>query len=320
MDDLISVVIPVFKVEDYLDKCVSSIVNQTYRNLEIILVDDGSPDGCPEKCDERARLDSRIVVIHKKNGGLSDARNYGTATATGECIGFVDSDDWIDLDFYETLHSVMSINQAQIAASDVVWVYDDHKERKRRYEQTVFTPEQALETIMRGDGFHATAWNKLYGADLIRCFSYPVGRLHEDEFVTYRVIAEADQLVLCQNTTYYYRQRKGSIMANCRTENLDAVDAFLERLKFLHNRFPELYQRDKPFYCVMLTGIYRDSLKSGSKLEKEVQKQLIHYRNKIHYSIPEMKKYTASQILYIMGTAINLDGFSRLLNWRAKNE
>ena len=124
--ELISVIIPIYKVEEYLDHCIKSIVEQTYRKLEIILVDDGSPDKCPLKCDEWAERDGRIRVIHKKNGGLSDARNVGMSIATGSYISFIDSDDWISPDFYEKLYRSITESNAQIAASGIVWAYNDH--------------------------------------------------------------------------------------------------------------------------------------------------------------------------------------------------
>ena len=124
--ELISIVVPVYKVEPYLDKCVSSIVNQTYKNLEIILVDDGSPDNCPVMCDAWAEKDNRIRVIHKPNGGLSDARNAGMSAATGELIAFVDSDDWIAPDMYEKLYHRLTEDGSDIAACGVQMVWEDN--------------------------------------------------------------------------------------------------------------------------------------------------------------------------------------------------
>ena len=125
MKDKISVVVPIYKVQDYLERCIKSIINQTYDNLEIILVDDGSPDECPKICDEYALKDERIKVIHKENGGLSDARNFGIAAATGKYISFIDSDDWISKDFFSLLYFAIIENDCQIAECGVQKVYDD---------------------------------------------------------------------------------------------------------------------------------------------------------------------------------------------------
>ena len=150
--DLISVIVPVYNVEAYLDKCISSIVNQTYRNLEIILVDDGSPDNCPAMCDAWAKKDSRIRVIHKLNGGLSDARNAGMTVTTGELMAFVDSDDWIDVHYIEYLYNALRQSNADISACDLREVYDDttmitFAEQMPRVE--VATSEEAIEDILK---------------------------------------------------------------------------------------------------------------------------------------------------------------------------
>ena len=126
MQPLISVIVPIYNVEKYLDRCVGSIINQTYKNLEIILVDDGSPDNCPQMCDDYAKKDSRIKVVHKENGGLSDARNAGMKVATGEYVSFIDSDDYISLDFYETLLETIVDNDSDIVECSVVKFYEDN--------------------------------------------------------------------------------------------------------------------------------------------------------------------------------------------------
>lgn len=313
MADKISVIVPIFKVQEYLDRCIESIVHQTYQNLEIILVDDGSPDNCPTLCDRWAQKDKRIRVIHKQNGGLSDARNAGMAVASGEYVGFVDSDDWIALDFYEVLMNGILENDAQISASDVVLAFEDRLERKKKYEQTVFSPKEALETLLCGDGFHATAWNKLYRADLIRKYPYPVGKLHEDEFVTYRVISDAKKLVLCQNTAYYYRQRSGSIMSSTSEKHLDAVDAYLERLYFLHEKYPDLYAREKPYFCAMLVGYYKGTFGLPKESARKMQKRLMEYRKEVHYSFVEWCTYPVKQKLYVVCSRIGMHFFTSLL-------
>ena len=127
MYSLLSVIVPIYNVEDYLNRCVDSIINQTYKNLEIILVDDGSPDNCPQMCDDYAKKDSRIRVVHKENGGLSDARNAGMKVATGEYVSFIDSDDYISLDFYETLFQTMVDNDSDIVECSVVKFYENEK-------------------------------------------------------------------------------------------------------------------------------------------------------------------------------------------------
>ena len=163
----ISVIVPVYKVEAYLDKCVRSIMDQTYRNLEIILVDDGSPDDCPAMCDAWAEKDSRIRVIHKENGGLSDARNAGMAVATGEYIGFIDSDDYIAPDMYRLLLERMTADGSDIAACGVEMVFEDGTP-PRMLTPTgshVLDNGQAMEAIIREDLLKQPVWYKLYRTD-----------------------------------------------------------------------------------------------------------------------------------------------------------
>ena len=147
----ISVIIPVYKVEEYISRCIKSVVDQTYSNLEIILVDDGSPDNCPAICDKWAEKDSRIKVIHKKNGGLSDARNAGMQIASGEFIGFVDSDDWISKEMYQLLYENMKENESDISACGVKLVWEDGAESRSLTSAgiQILNTQEAMEAIIR---------------------------------------------------------------------------------------------------------------------------------------------------------------------------
>lgn len=297
--ELISVIIPIYKVEEFLDCCIRSIVDQTYSKLEIILVDDGSPDACPSKCDEWAQKDNRIRVIHKKNGGLSDARNAGMSIATGAYISFVDSDDWIAPDFYEKLYQSIVENNAQIAASGIVLAYSDYLQYDQSiYDRQVFSTEDALKTLINGRGFYAVAWNKLYQKSLFDGIEYPIGKLHEDEFVTYKLIGKATRLVLCQKALYYYRQREGSIMQEWSIRHLDALDAFFERNKFLADNYPKLYVGDKVTLLMTCVGFFREC----NKLEDcQVEKERIRERSKkITFNIKELCTLNIKSILYII--------------------
>lgn len=217
--NMISVIIPVYNVEEYLDECVSSVVSQTYRDLEIILVDDGSPDRCPDMCDTWAGKDKRIKVIHKKNGGLSDARNVGLEVANGEYVAFVDSDDYIELSMYATLIGYMEnsrtafvmcpINrvkgQSTTAYSHNFDAYDD--------KQCITIP-QFLEAISIGKNDFNTAYNKLYRREFLTQ-RFTVGRNNEDFLFFYWLCKEhysSDYNVsICKTPLYNYREREGSI-------------------------------------------------------------------------------------------------------------
>ena len=168
--DLISVIVPVYKVEKYLDRCVESIVNQTYKNLEIILVDDGSPDNCGAMCDNWAEKDSRIKVIHKENGGLSDARNAGMNTATGDLMGFVDSDDYISPDMYQLLYENMLENNSDISACGVQIVFEDDRPANllTKDSNIVLNTGEAMKAIIEESYLKQPVWYKLYKTELIK--------------------------------------------------------------------------------------------------------------------------------------------------------
>ena len=216
MKDLISIVVPIFNVEQYLEKCILSIINQTYKNLEIILVDDGSTDNCGEICDKFALMDSRIKVIHKANGGLSDARNEGIKISTGKYIGFVDSDDYIDQDMYSTLYDNMIKSGAQLSVCSRILVVDN-VEHFTHYENKYkcFSNREALKDLfIRNEYLCHAAWDKLYSRDLWNDMEFPVGRLFEDAAVMYKIFEKCDKIVSTKKQLYYYVQRKGSI-SNC---------------------------------------------------------------------------------------------------------
>lgn len=239
----ISVIIPVYGVEIYLDKCVESVVNQTYKNLEIILVDDGSLDKCPLLCDNWALRDKRIKVIHKNNGGLSEARNIGMQVASGELIGFVDSDDWISPEMYQLLYENMVYNDSDISACGVEMVWEDQNLHKSLTPkgQYVLNTEEALKAIINESILKQPVWYKLYKSELIRNILFPVGKCHEDMFWSYQAIGNAKKISIFDTPCYYYFQRKDSIMGKRYSlKRLDILEAKYERLKYIEKYFPEL--------------------------------------------------------------------------------
>ena len=241
--ELISVIVPVFKVDPYLDRCVESIVNQTYRNLEIILVDDGSPDSCGAMCDAWAEKDRRIKVIHKKNGGLSDARNAGLDIATGTLIGFVDSDDFIRSDMYLLLMERLMEDGSDIAACGVEMVFEDGTPSRMLTPsgKCVLSTEAAMIAVIEESWLKQPVWNKLYRTELIRDIPFPVGKYHEDVFWTYKAVGSAKQVSVFDTPCYYYCQRSGSIMGESYSlRRLDILPAKRQRLEYLKENFPVL--------------------------------------------------------------------------------
>lgn len=291
MEELVSVIIPVYKVEKYLERCVESVQKQTFQNLEIILVDDGSPDLCGAMCDEMAKTDPRIKVIHKNNGGLSDARNVGIEMASGNYIVFVDSDDWLDLDMIALLYRVLKKYNADIAECSYRNICTDRIEEETNCSAKVVEGDRilALEAMLGWRWFKPVAWNKLYKRDVLGDIRYPKGKLHEDEYTTYKYFYNANKLVYVDVSKYNYdRRREDSITGKkFREDNLDACWAFRERMEFFYkNNLAELYLKMNNIYCwYVLESLHKCYLNniSGEKLKlllKQVKKDVVFLSDK----------------------------------------
>lgn len=311
----ISVIVPVYKVEPYLDKCISSIVNQTYRNLEIILVDDGSPDNCPAMCDTWAEKDSRIRVIHKTNGGLSDARNAGMAIATGELMTFVDSDDWIVPDMYEYLYQRLTEDNSDIATCGVQMVWEDKKlcRMLTRAGSCVLNQEEAMQAIIEESWLKQPVWYKLYKTELVRDILFPVGKYHEDVFWSYQAVGRAQRVSVSDHIGYYYLQRGGSIMgAGYSLKRLDAVEAKVQRCAYIQEQFPEisaLAVKDLWFTC-----IYQGQLALRTLDKTEAEKILAHFENVMERQPFQMEGCSAKERLWLNMAKSSLMATCRVRN------
>lgn len=277
MNQLISVIIPIYKVEDYLSRCLDSILNQTYRNLEIILVDDGSPDACPELCDEYAAKDSRVKVIHKSNGGLSDARNAGMKIATGDYISFIDSDDWVSHEFYEVLLENAIKQKSDIIECSVIRAYDSSAQYPSEEDGRCrdFGTEDALKELITERNFRQHVWNKLYKRDIVDVL-FPIQKLNEDEYWTYQVFGNARIVTRINKTMYFYFQRGDSIMGQTfNLRRLDMIEALSERQKYIDKEFPSIASIAKMSYLGSCMYAYQCCLKYLSKAELEVARERI---------------------------------------------
>lgn len=249
MDDLISVIVPIYKVEEYLDECISSIVAQTYKNLEIILVDDGSPDNCGAICDDWAEKDSRIRVIHKENGGLSDARNAGLSMANGDYIAFVDSDDWIDLRMYEKLLLAMKREDCDLVACNILSCYPERQVPYGCETYTVGGSEVFLSMLYDDTRFPVSAWNKLYRRELWDDIRFPIGKICEDAFTTYLLVDKANKIAQIPEALYCYRIRENSIMTSSFSrKRMDEEEAWRCNYEFMRQHYPRMYRPAFDFY------------------------------------------------------------------------
>lgn len=242
MEDLITVIIPVFRVEAYLRRCVDSVLDQTYKNMEIILVDDGSDDGCPSICDEYARQDSRVSVIHQKNAGLSGARNAGIEQAEGAYLAFIDSDDYLSPEFLERLYKACVETGSDMSVCRWEYVKGEPVSEKGSGEIHTFTGREMLANLYIPDGaYFVVAWNKLYKRELFESIRYPLGRIHEDEATTYRIYHQVKQAAYVNVSLYGYFVTPSSITRGFNPKRLDWVKAGVERIDFLEeNGYSEL--------------------------------------------------------------------------------
>lgn len=237
MKDLISVIVPVYNVEEYIRECLNSIINQTYKKLEIILIDDGSTDKSGEICEEYMAKDNRIKVIHQGNAGLSDARNAGIEIATGNYIQFIDSDDYIDEDMLETLYNLIIENDADIAMCSNYILKDGIKSCECSNKKYIYDRKEALKEILIDETIRSYSWNKLAKKELFNEIRFPSKRVFEDVLTTPKLFEKSNKVVFLDTPKYYYRQRKGSIL-NKQTKQLrlQYINAAMEINQFIKEK------------------------------------------------------------------------------------
>lgn len=276
----VSIIVPVYKVEKYLDKCVESLINQTYKDLEIILVDDGSPDNCGELCDAWAKKDERIVVYHKDNGGLSDARNYGIDRCTGEYIAFVDSDDYVAENYIEFMYKLFDeSDNCSVTACDICAVRNGVEAPYSDFEgSAVFSRREAFERVLYHDLIDVAAYAKLYKREVFADIRYPVGRVYEDTYIFGDVLNKTDYIVFGGEALYYYVQRDDSIVNGAFSEKrLQYIDSVELLVKAAEECDPELKEG-----CIRrLSHAYFSVLRYMDKCDKEFYPLRKELRRKI---------------------------------------
>ena len=273
-NDLISIIIPVYKVEKYLEKCIESVFKQTYTNLQIILVDDGSPDNCGKICDEYAKKDSRIEVIHKANGGLSDARNVGISKAKGRYIGFVDSDDYIKEDMYEILLNLIKKYDADVSICNLYDVIDGN-ECIRNKENGIreYSRIDILKEILLDKNIQSYAWNKLYKKELFDEIKYPIGKKYEDIGTTFYLFEKCNKIVVTSEPEYYYLKRADSLVNNV-TEStiLDYTEIIIQRYLYIKQNIKELRKYNNYYLAKTLITAHND-IENLENISEEMQQR-----------------------------------------------
>ena len=279
MKELVSIIVPVYNVQQYLDRCLKSLVGQTYQNIEILLVDDGSQDSSRELCDIWGTKDNRIKVFHKENGGLSDARNYGLCRANGDFICFVDSDDWCDSKYIEMMHSALTETGSDIVECDYVCV-DSEKtavSAKNDGARAVFQGRDCFYRFLT-NVFFVSVCNKLYRKEMVADTRFKPGVYHEDEYWTYKIFSKAQKVCRISYTGYFYYQRQNSIMHSKPSlkKITDAFTAGKERIDFIEDRYPEYAAVG--YTAMMYTCMYLfNKAEHGDASVRGMQKELVSY-------------------------------------------
>ena len=276
-EELISIVIPVYNVRDYVGKCIESVICQTYKELEIIIVNDGSTDNSLDIVRKYERKDKRIKVIDKQNGGLSDARNTGLKQATGKYIMFLDSDDFIDRDMLSVLHCNLKKYNKKISICNRYYYYEDETKVLRfpnNNEIISMDKKEAYLNLLNFINFDMSAWAKLYDINIFKNIEFPVGKLSEDYYIMYLLFDKSNGVVYdSKPMLYYLQQRKGSITKKTKLI-MDYVYAAKKQLEFITKKYPDLQQYAESAYCLAYFTIYNKSVVNGGKPSREFKKEM----------------------------------------------
>lgn len=311
----ISIIVPVYNVEAYLERCVESILKQTYTNLEILLVNDGSIDKSGELCDKLALRDHRIRVIHKENGGLSDARNRGIDEASSNLIGFIDSDDYIDEDMYETLYRQMVASKADLSMCGHYDVYHQIPEKQVAEIKTwELMPEEAIKMVMEAKILSVTAVNKLYKKALFEQLRFRIGKIAEDAFIMVDLIHQCSKIVATNEKKYYYVHRENSITTQkFSLKFLNVIEAYEQNAKIISENYPDLYDvaimRLNWAYFYVLDRLLVDN----DFKDKVLEDRLISYLKKNKKSILMDSRFTRARKMSFLALCLSRKLYLRIL-------
>ena len=279
----LSVIIPVYKTEKYLNRCIESVLNQTFTDFECILVDDGSPDNCGKICDEYAKKDKRIRVIHKENGGLSDARNAGIEASKGEYLSFIDSDDWVHPQMLEILYHGIVNNNVLLS----VCAYEEVEQEKKikNIENPIFQIRNGMDFLTEDNVTAVVAWNKLYHKNLFEDIRYPIGKINEDEFVTYKILYRAGVIAFCAEKLYmYFVNMEGITKSKNTLKSMDMFDAFEQRLDFFNGKNNKVFDETVSLLFCLTEERYNKCVENNcieckKIVAKKMQKYLKAYKD-----------------------------------------
>ena len=279
MKPIISVIVPVYNVEKYISKCLDSILKQTLKDIEIIVVDDGSTDNSGSICDRYAEQDKRVRVFHKENGGLSSARNYGIDRAEGEYIGFIDSDDYIEDDMYEVLYDLILKFDADVSMCAIYYVYPKTAINKSTDNEIfVVNNEEAIRIVLEAKINTVNAVNKLYKKKLFNEVKYPIGKIAEDAFVIVKLLQQCNRVAITTEKKYYYVQRFDSITTSrFNPRDCDTIEAYKQNYDIIIKHFPKLENAARTRICWANIFVLDKLIKSGTTQYASIRDDAVSY-------------------------------------------
>lgn len=313
---VISIIVPVYNVERYLNKCVDSILAQTFTDFELLLIDDGSTDSSGTTCDQYAAKDSRVRVLHKENGGLSDARNTGIEAAKGDYIGFIDSDDYIDSDMYEYLYGLILKESADVAACGIYHCYIDRIEPPKVPEELlVVNNEQAIALMLDSKKISVNAVNKLYRRSLYQSIRYPVGKLSEDAFIVVELFAQTKKVVISTVPKYYYLHHEGTITSSpFREKDVNVIEAYTKNLRLIEEKFPSLKQQALFRYYFAHFYVLDKMVFSSDRPNTTLKTQIIHVLRSHFFSILSNPYVGRNRKIALCGLMIHFSIYKKLVS------
>lgn len=312
----ISVIVPAYNVEKYLDKCMKSILDQTFEDFEVLLIDDGAKDTTPQICDKYAVQDSRVKVYHKINGGLSDARNYGLDRMSGKYVTFIDSDDSVDVNYLGYMYDLLKKNNAQIAIVQGQVLLETEKplETKATKEKTLKTVDAVRMMLLRRDATH-TSWGKLYDAALWEKIRFPKGQNYEDYATTYNVFAQADTVAYSDAGLYFYIQRTGSIMHDaCSLKTLSVLDISDTVSEFIRIQWPECKEEALDLQVHTYLKNLQQILKMGNNAFLEYQERIIKFIKNNQYRVIFGRKFPIKDKVKVLSLMMGKRIFQMVYN------
>lgn len=324
-EPIISIIVPVYNVEKYLCRCIDSILAQTIKNYELILVDDGSTDNSGKICDDYQKKKEQIVVIHKENGGLSSARNAGINIASGKYLGFVDSDDFIDNDMYEFLYNNIIKEDAEMSVCGSFDCYDGKISKILNSYYKVMNQEEAIKCILDGKIAGASACNKLYKREIFNDIRYPIGKTSEDAFVIIELLMKCNKIVISSKQKYYYFHRENSITTCKFTKaQFDVIEAYFNNYNLVCKHYPQIQnialERLLWSYFITLDRMIASNM-CGEYKEK--RKEIVQYLRKHCMTVFKSSILTKSRKLSMLVLLLSFYAYEKLSlmysNQRLKN-